>query len=423
MIYGLALILMDVAIAHRYGMGTQAAVYQAAYLIPTVIVSILSGGAILGTFIPIFIRLGGQQHKPEAQTFLLTSEGIVVSILTLLVLVMMAMAPYITTLVASGFEPALRDEVTVVMRLMLPMLILHGLACVFGAALTSLGSIGLSNMAPILIPIAALSTYSWWGEQDGAREIAIWYLFGAALFALVTGIRLRRYGYSLFPGRISHTPASQEFLHTYGITALAQAAMSALLLINQSIAGGLSARDLAAFSYGMKLVSLGLAFFTTIFTSVGLPHFSAMANRLDQNEIWFNARSLIRRAFIVTAIIALIWMGITGWLVRIIYVRGEFTELDAVLVARVQRYFVLQAPFYVIGIICWRILNSLSKSKPLVIASLLTLVLDIILTLPLARNFGAPGIAVAHTLAITVWALILLLTLRSQLKSSPLINR
>jgi putative peptidoglycan lipid II flippase len=418
LVYGVSLVLMDIAIAHRYGTGTQAAVYQAAYIIPTVLIGMLSGGAIFGVFVPVFVRLGGQYHQPEAEMFLRSSAGLMLAVLTPLVALLMGFAPLLASWIASGFDLTGRQEVSNTLRLMLPMLIPHGLAFVYGGALVSTERVGLVNLAPLLIPATGLATYPWWGTHNGTVLIAIGYLLGALLLAGAMGLRLRLDGFQIAPAHPNSSPEWRTFFHGYAMSAMAYAALSALLLVNQAFAGSLSARDLAAFAYGAKLVLLALAFFTTIVNSVALPHFSALAGRLERAEIWPYARSFALRAFVIASLGTLLWVLLANWIVDVMYVRGEFTNADAARVVNVQRIFVLQIPFYVVGVFCWRMLNAFGQWKPLLMASLPVLILDLAVVSSLASAYNAPGIAAAHTLSIIVWALILLFTLRAQLKAA-----
>jgi peptidoglycan biosynthesis protein MviN/MurJ (putative lipid II flippase) len=110
-------------------------------------------------------------------------------------------------------------------------------------------------------------------------------------------------------------------------------------------------------------------------------------------------------------------VALSGWIISIVYARGEFNDADAALVANVQRAFVLQVPFYVVGIFCWRMLNALGEWKPLLLATLPALVLDIAVVSKLASEYHSIGVAGSYTLSIVVWALILFLALRNKLKS------
>lgn len=416
-IYGISLILMDVAIAHRYGTGTQAAVYQAAYMIPTLLIGMFSGGAVIGAFVPIFIRLGGQRREFEANVFLRSTTGTLLLFLTPLVALLIWAAPLLAETIASGFDFTERQELTSTLRLMLPMLVPHAVAYVYYSALVSIGRVGVANVGPLLIPAVGMATAPWWTDHNGAALIAVGYVFGSISLALMTGWRLRLDGFNVLPAHPARSSESRAFLRDYLTIGMALAALAVLLLVNQVVAASLSARDLAAFSFGTKLVLLALAFFTTVVNSVALPYFSSLVASVGRVETWLSLRHFMLRAFVLTGVGSLAWVALSGWIISIVYARGEFNDADAALVANVQRAFVLQVPFYVVGIFCWRMLNALGEWKPLLLATLPALVLDIAVVSKLASEYHSIGVAGSYTLSIVVWALILFLALRNKLKS------
>ena len=417
-IYGISLILMDVAIAHRYGTGTQAAVYQAAYMIPTLLVGMFSGGAVLGAFVPIFIRLGGQSRRFEANVFLRATTGTLLAILIPLTALLIWAAPLLAETIASGFDFTQRQELTNTLRLMLPMLVPHAVAYVYYSSLVSIGRVGVANIGPLLVPATGMATYPWWGDDNGATLIAVGYVLGSILLAGVTGWRLRLDGFRVIPIHPSCSAESRIFLRDYLTTGMALAALAVLLLVNQIVAARLSARDLAAFSFGTKLVLLAIAFFTTIVNSVVLPYFSSLVASHGHRETWVRMRQFTLRAFAITTLGTLVWILLSGWIVSIVYARGKFSAADAALVAHVQQAFVLQMPFYVVGIFCWRMLNALGEWKPLLLATLPALILNITIVSKLSSAYHVIGIACSYTLSIVLWALILFMALQKKLTSS-----
>lgn len=416
--YGISLILMDIAIAHHYGTGTQAAVYQAAYIIPTLLVGMFSGGAVLGAFVPIFIRLGGQNNQAEANVFLRTAAGTLLLILIPLTALLIWVAPLLSEIIASGFNSAERQELTKTLKLMLPMLVPHAVAYVYYSALVSIGRVGVANVGPLLIPAAGMATLPWWNEHNGAELIAIGYVLGSILLSIMTGWRLWLDGFQVTPIFLARSPQWGAFLRNYFITGIALAALAILLLVSQVVAASLSARDLAAFSFGTKLVLLALAFFTTVINSVALPHFSSLVASAGRRETWVHIRHFTLRAFVLTCLLSLLWFLLSEWIVSTVYARGVFDDTDAILVANVQRAFVLQIPFYVAGIFFWRMLNALCDWKPLLWATLPALLFNIATVSKLASMYHAVGIAGSYTLSIFIWALILFMALRKRLASA-----
>ncbi len=414
-IYGLSLILIDIAIAHRYGTGTQAAVYQAAYMIPTLLIGVFSGGAILGAFVPIFVRLGGKSREFKAEVFLRTTAGTLLAILIPLTALLIWGAPLLAETIASGFTASEREELNSTLSLMLTMLVPHAVAYVYYSALVSIGRAGVANFAPFLIPVAGMATIPWWNDHNGATLIATGYVLGSILLAVTTGWRLSLDGFRVFPTSPYRLQESGVFLRDYFTTGIALAALALLLLLSQIVAASLSARDLAAFSFGTKLTLLALAFFTTLVNSVALPQFSSLVTSISRLETWLLMRRFILRVFVLASLGSVLWFLLSGWIVGIVYSRGQFSETDASLVAGVQRAFVLQLPFYLIGIFCWRMLNVLGEWKPLLWAISPALTLHMVLLYKLPVQYNSIGIAGSYTLSIMVWALALFIALRRTL--------
>ena len=209
----------------------------------------------------------------------------------------------------------------------------------------------------------------------------------------------------------------RKFAMTFAATGLAHAALSAVLLVNTAVAGGLSERELAGFSYGTKLVMLALAFLTSLVNNVGLPHLSDLAHQAQRNQYWRMLFRILRLAVGGSTAIALIWVAGAEEMLRIVYARGNFTLADASAVASIQRAFVLQAPFYALGLICWRALNIEGKSGPMVIASAMALAVDVPLAIWASGNWASAGIAGAHTIATAVWGLLLLAAVLREYRS------
>ncbi len=413
-VYGLALIAMDVLIAYRYGLGGQAAVFQAAFQVSSTLIAILSGGAILGPLIPLASRALHQADAARSSDFLARVAGFVLAAQTLAVLAMFLLAPQIVGLVASGFPLALQLETVAVLHWLLPLLLLNGLASIGIATLLAAQRVVLANLVPALMPLAGMATWLFW-DAHGARWIAWGYLAGTALQVVLLALHLRRsQGLAFLPPAWPRGEAVASFVRTFMATSLAHAALSTVLLVNTGIAGSLSARDLAAFVYGGKLVLLALAFLTSLMNNVGLPYLVHLAQQGDQALFRQRLRHILRLAALGGSVVALVWILLAGWLIELLYARGEFSAEDVAAVVEVQRIFVLQAPFYLVGVVCWRTLNVIGEWRSLLLASLVALLLDVVAAAVLTPLYHSSGVAAAYCLSVVAWSAMLLLALHRE---------
>jgi len=415
-VYGIIVVLLDLAIAHRFGTGQQAATFQASFFVLTFLTSVISGGAVFGAFVPIYVRLAKNSKSNDARTFS-THAGLRLGLwLMVAAMIVGATSPILFKIIASGFTGRHQDELVLVTRLMLPMLIGHGLASVLVAVLLSIGRVGLAQLSPALLPLCALAGYPLWNEHVGARILAIGFVAGALLQTVLLYAALRRWhAEPLWARRDAAISACvREFFHAYSITAVAHVLSSCIFLANQAIAGALSAKDWSVFSYATRLPMLAMAFLTTVAVNLLLPYFSVLVQEGGLRGAWHKVIYIGKWIMIVLIPIALLWAGSADWLVKILYVHGAFSLDDAAIVANVQRLFVLQIPLNMFGIVCWRMHNALERGRPLVFASLGALAIDLVVALPASQVMGVPGIAMAHTIAIAVWAAALFVGLWAQ---------
>ncbi len=417
-VYGCALIALDALIAYRYGLGDQAAVFQAAYQITTVLINILSGGAILGALLPLLSRSLKQSGAVGANSLLASVSGFIIAAQGLVVLVMIAVAPQLVDLIASGFSAELRDEATVVLRLLVVLLVLNGLASIGTSALLASGRVVLANLAPALWPMAAMLSWPLWNEH-GARWIAWGCLVGVTMQVVFLTMDLRRERLYFLPALWPRGAAIATFIRGFVGTSLAHAALSALLLINTALAGAISERDLAAFSYGSRPVLLALAFVTSLVNNVVLPYMAELAQRDDVEVFRRRLFHIVCLATVAGTALAGCWFVAADWIVDLLYARGSFGTDDAAAVAQVQRFFVLQAPFSLAGVVCWRALNVSGAWRPLVLASVVALLIDIVAAATLAPRFASAGIAGAHALGMALWSVVLLVAVRSRAWDEP----
>ncbi len=414
--YGLALVFMDVLLARMYGLGGQAAVFQAAYQVPAMLLAVLSGGAVIGPLVPVISRLRRQTDEATTNYELARVTGFVTGVHGIVIVILLAFAGLLALLLGSGFPPGLQADLTVAIRWGLVLLVVHGLASVGISALLSCGHVGVASLVPALMPVAGMATFPWWGA-DGALLILYGYIAGTVVQVAVTAAVLRRDGLVFLPPAVPRGAVVATFANTFIATGLAHAALSAVLLVNMAVAGGMSERELAAFSYGTRLVMLALAFLTTLVNNVGLPHLSELAHGKGRDEYRDALVRMLRIAVAGSSAFALVWIVSADEVVRFVYVRDSFTAADAAAVATIQRAFVLQAPFYVMGVICWRALNVSGKAWPLVLASMAALAVDVPLAMWASVRWGSSGIAGAHTIATAVWGLLLLAAVQHQYRN------
>jgi putative peptidoglycan lipid II flippase len=95
----------------------------------------------------------------------------------------------------------------------------------------------------------------------------------------------------------------------------------------------------------------------------------------------------------VAGIVVLVPLSMT--IVRLLLQRGAFTEADTRMVSHVQICYLVQAPFYLIGILGVRLLSALGHNRTLVWVSGMNVATNLAGNYLLMHILGLPGIALS----------------------------
>ena len=90
---------------------------------------------------------------------------------------------------------------------------------------------------------------------------------------------------------------------------------------------------------------------------------------------------------------------------RLLFERGEFDSAATEIVSRIQMFYVLHIPFYVVVMVCIKVANAYQNNSYLMIANLASLALNVILNLLFIRWMGVAGIALATLVAYSCMAI------------------
>ena len=93
---------------------------------------------------------------------------------------------------------------------------------------------------------------------------------------------------------------------------------------------------------------------------------------------------------------------------RLLYQRGAFTPADTELVSRVQICYLIQIPFYLLGLLFVKFLSAVRRNDLLMFIAGINLILDVILNLVFMRFWDVAGIALS-TSVVYICSLLLLM--------------
>jgi putative peptidoglycan lipid II flippase len=114
---------------------------------------------------------------------------------------------------------------------------------------------------------------------------------------------------------------------------------------------------------------------------------------------WGGVRNTLKTYAVVILLasvpLTLIVFALSEPIVSLLFERGAFTKADTHLSGQVQALFVLQVPFYMLGILIVRLISSLQANHVLMWGAAINLFLNIFLNYLFMQWFGVSGIALS----------------------------
>ncbi len=398
--------LKDVIVAAIFGTTNDMDAFLIAILLPTFVISIVAT-SFNAALIPVYIEVRDNEGPEAAQRLFSGITLLTVGLLTLTALLLAGIGPVILPLIASGFSASKMNMTMDLFYILVLIVVVSGLCTVWGAVLNAGERFAWASMSNGIVPVSSIVFLIVFGRAWGISALACGVVVGFVLQAVFLGIGLKRRGLSLrlrWPG---FTGSMRRVLGQYLPMVVGSVIMGGSPLIDQSMAAILRPGSVAALNYGEKVVTLVLTVGTMALSTAVLPFFSKMAAQRDWPGMRHSVTTYSRLILLVTIPFTLLVCLFSEPIVRIIFQRGQFTEADTTLVSQVQIMFLLQVPFFTLGILFVRLISSLQANYILMWGTMISFTVNIVFNYLLMQLFGVAGIALSTTIVYVVACLFL----------------
>ncbi len=419
-----AMIIRDLSLAGRFGLGTSVDSYVIAYTFLMFLSSVMAG-SVNPALLPAFVRLR-TAGDPAAACWLARRAAVhICGVMAAGAVLIALFAIPVLGLIASNFSDQGLRLGRMVMLWMAGMLPLQGVVAVLTVMAQARGSFLRSGLAPALPPLGAALCLVCCGRQYGIDAAAAGTLAGVFLQLALFPVEWR----SLLGLGVRARPADgahvwSDTVRQYWPVVASGVLMSATPLIDQAMAATQAVGSVSLLSYGQKLASLMITVCSLAVSNAVLPHFSEMSSRNDWEGLRRSVRVMGRWIWAVSVPVTGILILFSNPIAALVFKRGAVSAADALNIGAVQALLLLQLPFYMIGILSVRLISSLKANVVLMYGTILSLVLKLVFNFVLMRWWGVRGIALATSLVYVVACIFLLtagrVTLRRQAESARL---
>jgi putative peptidoglycan lipid II flippase len=384
-------------VAYRFGTGDALDAFLIAFLVPSFAISIVAG-SFPPAVIPVYLAVQERQGHAEAERVYAGIMGWSLVLLLGVTVLLTFIAPIILPLLALGFEENKLILTRSLYFMLLPMVILKGLAVMWTARLNISESFAIASITPVVTPLFTVIALLYTSSQFGIYALIVGTVGGAALETLIIGYYFHRLGMLTIPRWDRTTPAIKEVMKHYGFVAGGTTLMASATFVSQAMAAMLGPGSVSILSYSSKLVSFALEIGTTALGTAVLPHFSRMVVAEDWDGVRHTLRTYIQLILVTTIPLTLLALMISEPLVAIFFQRGAFTEGDTQAVGQVQALLFLQIPSYLAGIVIVRLLSALKANSILMWGCALNFIVNLGCNFLLMQWLHVAGIALATSI-------------------------
>ncbi len=392
--------------------------YRAAFSIPDFIYLLLVGGALSAAFIPIFSSYISTGREDEAWE----SASIVFNYILLFLLILITVGYIYTTplirLLAPGLPPefaALAVSLTHIMFIQTFFMALSGIA---QGVLNSynefvapaIGSV-LYNLLIIVIGIALV-------KPLGIAAFSYGVVIGAVLNFAIQIPALRRVGVKYHFSWDYKNPGFVRIMLLMIPVLVSLSVVQLNLFVTQNLASSVGEGMISALNLAQKIMNLPMGIFGVAIATAIFPTLTALTARGEMGTFRRTNSLGLRAIFLVTIPSSFGLVALGEPLIKLLFQQGQFTASMSAMTFQVLVYFCVGLFAYAGIQVLNRSFFALQDTVSPLIAGVLTIGLNIFLSLQLVHPMGVRGLALASSLAGIFNLIFLLVVLR--LKSGPL---
>ena len=408
-------LLRDIVISTHFGTSDALDAYVAASRLNDFIFTLIAGDALASAFIPTFA--GYLAHDDDQGAWRLASSIVNIMLLVLSAVSLLAAIfafPLVSGLLGLGFDAQKQELTASLLRLLLIAPTIFGISGIVMGILNAKQNFWLPGLAPSMYNLGMIGGVLFLPSM-GIYGLAGGAVVGAALHLIVQIPGLLKAGARYTPRLHLHDPGVRQVFRLMAPRVLGLATVQLNFLVETILATTLGTGALSALNYAWRVMLLPQGVVAQSVAIAAFPTFSDQFARGKLDELR-SALSATLRAILFIAIPSAIGLLVLRVpLIQLIYQRGEFQDTSTELVATALSFYALGLIGHSGIEILTRAFYGMHDTRTPVILGILSLVLNLILSLTLIGPMHIAGLALANTIAAMAEMTLLSITLRSRL--------
>jgi putative peptidoglycan lipid II flippase len=412
----LAGLARDRTFAQTFGAGTELDAYNAAFVLPELLLDVLVESGLAAPFIPILLALRGEGDGSAGDRFARTILSGAITVMGVAAVVMFVFADATTGLIAPSYTGEQRELYVSLFRVMLVTPILFAASLTLGNVLLAEQRFAWYGIAPLLYNAGIIAGTLLLTPGMGIYGPAIGAIIGAALHLASRLVGLRGSRFRIGLGRSFRMPAVREFVRLMLPKMVSHPVESTTFLFFTSVATGLAAGSVTSVSFARNFQSVPVSVIGVAFALAAFPGLSSLHAEGDRRGFLrlLGANLLSVAAFTTLAALVLVVVG--RFAIGTFLGGGAFDADDVARTSLVLGAFAVSIPFESLTHLLSRAIYATRHTLLQVLASLTGLGITVgatLILLPGLEILAIPlGFAIGQAAKVALLGLALAMRLR-----------
>jgi putative peptidoglycan lipid II flippase len=400
-------LVRDQVLASMFGAGNAMDAFNVAFRIPNLVRDLFAEGAMSAAFVPVFMRQLASVDKQSAWRLgnnvinaLLVVTGVLVALGIILA------RPLVGAFAADYAAVPGKLELTVLLtRVMLPFLTLVAVAAAMMGMLNSLQRFFIPALAPAMFNVATIlcalllvplmPRVGW----PPIAAIAIGALAGGFAQIALQWPLLRREGFSYAPFLDWKQEGLRRVLMLMGPGTIGLAATQVNVFVNTVLATREGTGAVSWLNYAFRLMYLPTGLFGVSIATATVPAVSRHAARDDAASIRSTLGEGLSLMLVLNVPATIGLIVLAHPIIRVIFERRAFLPSDTAATAAALQFYAVGLLGYSIVRIASPTFYALGDSRTPVQISMMSVVVNAVLNVVLARGLGYRGLALGTSIA------------------------
>jgi putative peptidoglycan lipid II flippase len=385
-------LLRDRLLAHSFGASHALDAYNAAFVVPNLLLNIFVAGALAAAFVPIFTELANKNEKEKLSEFINSVLNSSLLIILITGLIVFAFAPQLSKFIVPGFDAASKALFVKLMRLLLLSPLIFATSNTFGSILISEEKFFWYGISPVLYNIGIIG-----GTILGAQHYGIYAVIAGVVAGTFLHLISRIVGTVNYLFRYKPKIKIDEYFKKYlrlMLPKMAGQPIEQIMFLGFTvIASTIGTGAIVALNFANNFQTVPVAIIGITFALTAFPVLSKTAAQNSKKEFIAETIFTIKAIILITVPIAVFMYLFRQPIIAILIGGGMFDKTAIELTAATLGVFTLSITTESINHLLARAFYALKNSATPTLIALGGLIITLASGYLLAGKFGVPGLA------------------------------